>query len=127
MLYILTSVCVLCTPNAGQNFNFKHFEWQKAKKRRKKLKICGKMCVYSQIKTIDKSFGTNLKIFFFVKLFCKFLTFFAFFSFIAQKRRKYIFRPVFGVPSTQTLVKIYSTKYSEHLNTVLISVWFMYC
>ena len=39
MLYILTSVWVLRTLNAGQKSHFKGFQWQKAKK---KQEICSK-------------------------------------------------------------------------------------
>ena len=39
MLYISTSVWVLCTPNAGQNLNFQHFSCLEAKKRKKVRKF----------------------------------------------------------------------------------------
>ena len=81
--FILTSLWVLRTPNAGWN------------------------CSLSGNKTLDQHFGSNLKKQFFYIL-LQISNFFAFFSFLAQKNRKCIFWPAFGVRSTQMLVEIYN-------------------
>ena len=47
--------------------------------------------------------------YFFVKFYYKFLAFFSFLAFWHENVKKTIFWQVFGVRSTQTLVKIYNT------------------
>ena len=57
-------------------------------------------------KTVDQHSSANSKKLFFAEICCKFL---AFLGFLQQKRWKWLFRPAFGVRSTQTLVEIYNS------------------
>ena len=79
LLYISTSVWVLRTPNAGRNSHFQCFLRKKAKKRQE---ICSKILQKTRFLSLHHNAGQ---------------------LFYSQKR---LFRPAFGVLSTQTLVEI---------------------
>ena len=56
MLYILNSIWMLCTPNAGQIILFQHFFVLKAEKRKKKHDIC---CKIQQKTVFHQCSGAN--------------------------------------------------------------------
>ena len=71
LLFILTSVWVLRTPNAGRNNHFQHFFCKKA---RNLQQISAKNMFFGN-KTADQRFGANLKNLFITKNFLLFSDF----------------------------------------------------
>ena len=114
-----TGVCWL-------KLSFSAIFWAKKLQKRKKsnkfvAKFSKKMCFlsfhqntgwkfYSPQKNFWPALWCKLKNPFFPKIWNKFVTFLHFCSFLHKKCWKWQFQPVFGVPSTQTLVEIYNKR-----------------
>ena len=136
MLYILTSILVLRTANAGRNMLFQNF-CNKKQLKEEKVWICGKI---QQQPAFDQHFDANIKMQvegfitqktpfpafwclyqntgqrrFFPEICNKFHVFSFFFQLFSLTCWKSIFWPAFVVRSTQMLVKIHNTPNFDRL------------
>ena len=108
LLYILTSVWVLLTPNAGPNLHFQHFCAKVFTSNNPKMTQSYSVLQLFRIKHSTSILVQALQTVCLLNFAAN--IFYAFFLLFIKKCSKLRFEPVFGVRSTLTLVEIYYSK-----------------
>ena len=130
MLYISTSVRVLCTPNTGQNMLKSLKRWEKARNLLQNLaknwffKFAPKRCWLKALfpeKTLDQQFNANLKKTFFCLILQKISCFFLFCSLIQKTLKRHILNRVWSAQHANTGQNIQPFNYNLWRNSAIFS------